>query len=107
MTDTHHALKEAAEAAYRDHAMADIAVGGGERATITVPHFLSLASPSAILALLADLDRVTKERDELAAFADFAIRQTLPARIEANGAKVVYSMLTNHPAVSSRIGAAR
>jgi len=46
-------LERLARAAYHDYALADIAVGGGMRATVSVPAFISAASPSTILKLIA------------------------------------------------------
>lgn len=46
-------LEEKARAAYRDYGLADIAVGGGERATVTVPAYIAALSPSTALALIA------------------------------------------------------
>ena len=54
-------LRELAEAAYRDYGLAEIAVGGGERATISVPAFIQAASPAAILELLDERDRLARQ----------------------------------------------
>jgi hypothetical protein len=46
-------LERLAKAAYRDYGVADIAVGGGMRATVSVPAFIAAANPAAILELIA------------------------------------------------------
>jgi hypothetical protein len=46
-------LERLARAAYRDYGVADIAVGGGMRATISVPAFNQAANPAAIMELIA------------------------------------------------------
>lgn len=53
-----------AKAAYRDYGLADVAVGGGERATVTVPAFISFTSPSFALSAIAEIHRLRGERDE-------------------------------------------
>jgi hypothetical protein len=51
--DEWEGLEALAREAYRDFGLADIAVGGGERATVSVPRFISAASPSVVLRLIA------------------------------------------------------
>ena len=60
MTPDEARLRELAEAAYHDYGLADIAIGGGMRATVSVPAFINAASPSTILALL---DTLSAERE--------------------------------------------
>jgi hypothetical protein len=56
-------LERLAKAAYRDYALADIAVGGGMRATVSVPAFISAASPATVLELIAAARQQSPEKE--------------------------------------------
>ena len=85
-------LERLARAAYHDYALADIAVGGGMKATVSVPAFIAAANPATILALLS-ANREMREAlrplapadDETAAYfegmnADETVTITIPVR---------------------------
>ena len=90
-------LERLARAAYHDYALADIAVGGGMKATVSVPDaFIAAANPATILALLSANREMGESLRPFAALADMvgeSWTDETPAFVGADGVTITIGQL--------------
>ncbi|MBG7616516.1 hypothetical protein IWC96_14655 [Brevundimonas sp. BAL450] len=92
MTQSLHELKEAAEAAETDFDRVQISVGGGMRATKTVPAYIAIANPATIKALIADYERVRGALETIAEGHDVGRHDGLPEDGPAHDADTMFAL---------------